>query len=204
MLHQSAAAGGQVVGHFWTPQTQLIQVDEVEVRFVAAFKQSAIEQPNRFCGFSGDRPYRPCERHALPARSIAHPMAKHVGGEAGVADDPAMRTAIAKANDRVAMAHHRQNVVIVIIQVVEDRPIQLLRAVLLQKQVIDQLLRPHAAATCFCRDTCVRGWLVFWIEINFEDALVAHRPLVLVLVDRRLGENARSPFRLAQSLDTIS
>ena len=81
------------------------------------------------------------ERELLAAGAVAGPVGEQVGGERGVADEPAVGAAVGEADRRRRVLEHGADGVVVAVDVAAERAEQQRLAVLLEQPVEHDLLR---------------------------------------------------------------
>src|SRR6185312_4369412 len=97
LLHQAATTDRKVVMHLRRMQVQPVVVDHVDVGLEAGGDHAAIVKTDRERGLARLRRHHERDREFLAAGAVAGPVRQQIGREAGVADDAAMRAAVAQA-----------------------------------------------------------------------------------------------------------
>ena len=95
---------------FGREQTDVVDIDDVEVRPHSRRDMAAIAQTDCGCGSRRQRLDCALQRHHTVAIALAGapacPARKHMGRQAGIAEQPAMRAAIAKTQHAGGMGQH--------------------------------------------------------------------------------------------------
>ena len=105
-------------------QAQALQVDHVHIGFFAHGQPAAIVEAEEVRDLAGQAFHDELQPQFRTAGAVADPVREHVRRHAGVADLPAMRPAIAEAQDRRRIGEHLPHHAVIAEHVVDNRVVQ--------------------------------------------------------------------------------
>ena len=111
-------------------------VYHIDVGPLADFQSASVAQAEQLGRVVGLLAHHPFQRKLFATGAVSRPVGDHVGGDGGIADHPAVRSAVAQPRHRLRMRELLADHIVIAVEVVEERQQQQGVPVLFAEQVV--------------------------------------------------------------------
>ena len=181
---------------------KLVVIDDVDVGLIAGRDHAAIVEPDRKCGFARLRRHHKGDREFFAAGAVAGPVRQQIGRKTGVADDAAMRAAVAQSRHRMRVDQHLACGVEIAVDIIQERHIEHAAALIRQHRLIGEFLGlPSLAAGLRAQRIFRRLFVIRRVAKQVHLVVVRPEKQRIVGRGRRFAQDSRAHLGPMQMLE---